>query len=405
VTPPCRSSDSRRRVLLVSPVPDLDPPCGDVIYTQSLLRHPPAGVDYETYDSALSAGRLRELGRWDEYRAARGHQRLQAIFHVARERTINALRQAGVLFREPFRHFAVQPGTYDLVHCHVFSAAFPGLDVPLVMSNATVIEELYRRARGWSETRVRLASEADAFLARSLNVQHTSHGMPAASAVVCFTAALRQELLRRRATAPECLHIAPCFVEAGERPRARSAPRRIGFVATDFVSKGGPVVLDAFELVRSQRADAELVIIGSPPPTDAVSLEARGITWRARVPRSVLLEQHLPSFDVFAYPTQFDGLPLIVLEVMALGIPVATSDYLAMPEIVGHGIAGSVSPQGDALALGRALLRLLDQEENERARERTAAWFDSHFAPDIAVAKLARAYDAAVRDERRAGAH
>jgi glycosyltransferase involved in cell wall biosynthesis len=362
-----------------------------------LLRHPPAGVEYETYDSALAAGRLRELGRRDEYRTAHGLRRVRAGLRIARERSINTLRQCGVLFREPFRYFSVQRGAYDLVHCHVFSAAFPRLDVPLVTSNAIVIEELYRRARGWPEMRVRLASEADALLARALKVQHTSHAMSATSAVVCFTEALRRELLRRCATTSDRLHVAPCFVEQRPRPRGRrTRPRRIGFVATDFLSKGGSVVLHAFELVRRQRPDAELLIIGSPPPTDASTLKARGITWHPRVSRSMLLEQYLPSLDVLAYPTQFDGFPLVVLEVMALGIPIATSDYFAMPEIVGHGIAGSVSPQGDAPALAHALLRLLHPDENPRARERAGAWFDSHFAPDVAVAQLGRAYDAAV---------
>ena len=51
-----------RRVLLLSPLPGLDPPSGDVVYTQELLAHPPAGVDYETYAQALAAGRLIELG-------------------------------------------------------------------------------------------------------------------------------------------------------------------------------------------------------------------------------------------------------------------------------------------------------------------------------------------------------
>jgi glycosyltransferase involved in cell wall biosynthesis len=396
VTAPHRFHEHRRRVLLISPVPELDPPCGDVIYTENLLRHPPPGVEYETYDAALAAGRLRELGRRGEYQSAHGVRRLRAGLRIGRERSINALRRWGVFFREPFRYFSVQPGAYDLVHCHVFSAAFPTLDVPLVTSNAITIEELYRRARGWSQKRVRLASKADTLLARSLKVQHTSHEMPAASGVVCWTEAFRQELLRRRSTPPDRLHVAPCFVEPRARSRWRTSPRRIGFVATDFVAKGGPVVLDAFELVRTQRPDAELVIIGSPPSADTASLKARGIMWHPRVPRSMLLERYLPSLDVFAYPTQFDGLPLVVLEVMALGIPVATSDYFAMPEIVGHGIAGSVSPQGDAPALARALLRLLDRDENPRARERAGEWFDSHFAPDVAVTQLAHAYDAAL---------
>ena len=388
----------RRRVLLVSPVPELDPPCGDVTYTQNLLSHAPANVEYETYAEALAAGKISELGRRSEYRAASGLRRLQSLCRIGRERGINELRERGVLFREPFRYFSVRPGAYDLVHCHVFSAGFPGLDAPLVMSNASTIEELYLGARGWSERRVALASRADAALASRLGVQHTSHEMPKAAAVVCFTEFLRNELLSRRSTQRERLFVAPCFVEPARRNPASHRPHRIGFVAGDFEAKGGRTVIDAFEIVRRYIPDAELLIVGSPPRGDPSELLRRGIIWRPWVERSELLGSYLPTLDVFAYPTECDGLPLTVLEVMAGGIPVATSDHGAMPEIVGHGQAGAVTPTGDALALGHALLKLLAPDENVRARERTAAWFDRHYAPAVAVAQLLRAYDAAAGD-------
>lgn len=389
-----------RRVLLVSPVPGFDPPNGDVVYTQGLLEHPPPNVEYETYPEAMAAGRLRELGRRDDYLVSSGQERLRALGRIGRERALNALRTRGVLFREPFRYFSVLPGAYDLVHCHVFSAAFPNLDVPLVMSNACVIEELYRGGIGWSGWRVGLASKVDAALARPLGVQHTSHAMPDASAVVCFTETLRRELMRRRSAHPSRLHVAPCFAERGPRVPARDRPRTIGFIAGEFEAKGGLRVLDAFEIVRSERPDAELLVIGSPPRTDAAQLQARGITWHSRLARSELLEKYLPLLDVFAYPTGFDGLPLTVLEVMARGIPVATNDYLAMPEVVGHGVAGSVTRHGDTPALAQALLRLLDPDENARARRQAAEWFDANYAPDAAVPKLARAYDAAIAAPR-----
>jgi glycosyltransferase involved in cell wall biosynthesis len=391
----------QRRVLLISPTPELDPFCGDVVYTQGLLKHPPPGVEYETYAQAFAAGRLRELARRTEYHDAAGWRRLRALGRIGRERGLNALREHGMLFREPFRYFSVLPGAYDLVHCHVFSAAFPALQTPLLMSNAAPIEELYRGARGWSDSRIRWASRLDDALARRLRVQHTSHSMPAASAVVCFTEALRAELMRRGSTEPDRLHVAPCFVERAPRIPGRRRPTRVGFVAGDFDAKGGSTVLDAFEIVRRDRPDAKLLIIGSRPRADASYLKARGVTWRGRVSRGELLDQLLPSLDVFAYPTECDGLPLTVLEAMALGIPVATSDYSAMPEIVGHGAAGTVTPQGDVPALAQALIRLLDPSENAKARKQTATWFDAHYAPDVAVQMLGRAYDAAVAVWRR----
>jgi glycosyltransferase involved in cell wall biosynthesis len=263
------------------------------------------------------------------------------------------------------------------------------------MGGSAVIEEFYRSGLGWSERRVDAASRLDATLAKALGVQHTSHAMPRASAVVCQTEALRQELLRRGSVAADRMHVAPCFVERGPRTQPPKRPNRIGFVAGEFEAKGGLVVLESFELVRRERPDAELIVIGSPPRGQPGELEARGITWLPRVPRSDLLDRYMPTFDVFAYPTNFDGLPLTVLEVMARGIPVATDDYQAMPEIVGFGEAGSVTPQGDAPALARALLRLLSPDENTAARRRTADWFDANFAPDVAIGKLAQAYQSA----------
>jgi glycosyltransferase involved in cell wall biosynthesis len=366
------------------------------VYTEELLAHPPASVEYETYPDALAAGRLVELGRRSDFITASGATKFASLARIARERGINTLRRAGLLFREPFRFFAVEPGAYDLVHCHVFSIAFESLDAPLVISNAAMIEDLYL-ARQWSPGHVRFASWADAAVARRLHVQHTSQSMTGAAAVVCFTSTLAREMARRGSARPDRVHVAPCFVEPGPRLPAPATPHRIGFIGSAFRAKGGDTVLKAFEIARRERPDLELIVIGTSPPAASTELRTRGITWHDHVPRRELLETHMQMFDVFAYPTECDGLPLTVLEVMGRGIPIATSDYRAMPEVVGHGHAGSVTPQRDPRALADALLRLLDPVANADARRRAADWFDTNYSPDVAVPMLARAYDAAVR--------
>jgi glycosyltransferase involved in cell wall biosynthesis len=388
------------RVLLLSPLPGIDPPSGDVVYTDALLRNPPPDVEYEDYATAMSAGRLLELGRRADYRRSSGVERVRAFGRIGRERTINALRESGMLFREPFRFFRVETEAYDLVHCHVFSVRFVGKTPPLVFSNACLIEDLYRHARGWSDSHVRLAAWADSALARSLGVQHTSYSMPEASSVVCFTSFLTTLLARHDAVEPSRLHVAPCFVEQGPRRTAPSVPRRVGFIATDFAAKGGNTVLEAFDVVRRVRPDAELFIVGSPPRLSADQLQRRQITWLPRVPRDELLTRYLSELDVLAYPTEFDGLPLTVLEALARGIPVATSDYQAMPEVVGQGIAGSVTPVRDAPALAESILRLLEPEENVAARTRAAEWFDAQYAPAVALEKLRDAYHAGLASPR-----
>ena len=392
------------RVLLLSPLPGIDPPCGDVTYSEGLLRTPPPGVEYVTYAEALDDGTLVEHGRRSDLAHSSGLGKVRAAGRILRERAVNALRHRGVLFAEPFRHFSVAPGVYDVVHCHVFSASFGDLDPALVVSNAAPIEDLYLGARGWSERHVRFAATADRLLARWLGVQHTSFGLPRADVVVAFTETLRRELARRAATTADRIRVAPCFVDRRPCHEPHDPPYRVGFVATAFEAKGGPTVVAAFEEVRRSRPDAVLTIIGSASRMDANEQQNRGIEWIGRVDRDELLSVHLPRFDVFAYPTLADGLPLSVLEVMALGIPVVTSDFAAMPEIVGHGSAGRVVPQHDTHRLAEEVLDLLRPEVHRSASEATQRWFDQHYETSIAVGLLGDAYADAVRlaDDRRA---
>ena len=55
-----------------------------------------------------------------------------------------------------------------------------------------------------------------------------------------------------------------------------------------------------------------------------------------------------------------DGLPTVLLEAMALGLPCIGSDVTGIPEVVADGVTGLVAPEGDAPALARAIARLLD---------------------------------------------
>jgi glycosyltransferase involved in cell wall biosynthesis len=83
----------------------------------------------------------------------------------------------------------------------------------------------------------------------------------------------------------------------------------------------------------------------------------------------------LPAFDVFALSSQFEGLPIALLEAMATGIaPVATS-VGGVPEVISDGRDGLLVPSGDPAALAAALTKLLDDDDlragiGDRARAR-----------------------------------
>ena len=77
---------------------------------------------------------------------------------------------------------------------------------------------------------------------------------------------------------------------------------------------------------------------------------------------------------MFLLPSYADAVPNVVLEAMAVGLPVAASNVGAIPEILGD--AGVVVPRGDRRALRTTLSLLADDPETrarlgERAYQRT----------------------------------
>jgi glycosyltransferase involved in cell wall biosynthesis len=81
------------------------------------------------------------------------------------------------------------------------------------------------------------------------------------------------------------------------------------------------------------------------------------------------------------------------MEAMACGVPIATSDYQALPEMVDFGKAGLISPCGDASALAANLLRLLEPEENRRYSQLAHAHFTSTYAASAVRSQLRASYE------------
>ena len=388
------------RVLLISPLPQIDPACGDVTYTQTLLAHPPDGVKYETYAEALARGALVEHGSGRSLRRA-----LASGINVGTEamltaitKSMNGARNRRWLFWEPNRFFSVRPGEYDLVHLHVFNARFLKLPCPLVVSNGAPQRYLYTELRGYSRRRTELIESVETAVARAMGINQNSYHLPQATRTLVYTDFLRDWYIKRRIVRADRLDIVPIFLPtpSGVAPFRNRLPRRVGFVAKDFEAKGGPTLVKAFETVRLKRPDVELHIVGCSPRFSSTEAAARGIVWTPYVERSRLLNEVLPSFDVFAYPTHCDCISYVFLEAMSQGIALATSDYPSMPEAVDYGRSGLVSPVGNPQILAENILKLLDPDVNCRFGAAAGSRFRAHYSADAVRPKLLRSYQAAV---------
>lgn len=86
----------------------------------------------------------------------------------------------------------------------------------------------------------------------------------------------------------------------------------------------------------------------------------------------------MPSVDS---PVGSDGLPTVLIESMAIGVPVVATDKAGIPDLVQDRVTGLVAPPGDAKALARCLSELLSDKElrinlAREARKAVEAEFD-----------------------------
>jgi glycosyltransferase involved in cell wall biosynthesis len=120
-------------------------------------------------------------------------------------------------------------------------------------------------------------------------------------------------------------------------------------------------------------AKVRLVIVGegdARPDVEAAIAELPDPRWVVMTGRRMDVPKLIHAFDVFALSSTTEGLPLVVPEAMAAGLPIVTTGVGGLPSVVDHGITGLVVPVDDA-ALGKALARL--EADRDLARRMGAA--------------------------------
>jgi glycosyltransferase involved in cell wall biosynthesis len=126
--------------------------------------------------------------------------------------------------------------------------------------------------------------------------------------------------------------------------------------------KGQRHLVDAFARVLRTRPRAWLVLVGYGPLESALREQAERLgvasrtTFALRRPDALEIVR---SADVFAFPSLWEGLGVAVVEAMALGLPVVTSDRAPLTDFVSDGDTGMLAPPRDPAALADALERLL----------------------------------------------
>jgi glycosyltransferase involved in cell wall biosynthesis len=187
----------------------------------------------------------------------------------------------------------------------------------------------------------------------------------------------------------------------------------IGTVGNINPQKGHEYLIRAGSIIHSQVRDLFIRILGVYTPTQA-SYDAKlrkqtqdlGLAnkeWLQFVDPGDRVADLLPAFDIFLMTSvpHSEGIPTVILEAMACGLPVVSTDIGGVCEVVEDGVTGLVVPPLNPIAIANATLHLLQNPEllqrmGKKARQRAVEYYDIEACANTHV----RAFEAALAHHR-----
>lgn len=234
-------------------------------------------------------------------------------------------------------------------------------------------------AQWWLRNQVlRVAREARHLITRSqaLRSRLMEVGIPPAKMTVLYNG-VDQELFR------------PCNRDAcAAKLNLALEPRRVFFAGLFTPIKNVSTLISAFAQVHNTRHDVELILAGSGPLRAQLAdqIRALGLETVVRFTPGFLPHDQIPIWlnaaDVLCLPSLNEGVPNIVLEALACGVPVVTSQVGGIPEVVPESAGILVRNPRDANELATALLSALSRQWDRNAIRQAVAAFTWETAAD-----------------------
>jgi glycosyltransferase involved in cell wall biosynthesis len=150
------------------------------------------------------------------------------------------------------------------------------------------------------------------------------------------------------------------FVARPASPGSVLPQIRFGTVGRLVPAKGHSVLIEAFSAIAARLPNADLRIFGYGPLEDALRTQIRQLGLGDRVHLEGRTEDSSRVFetlDVFVFSSLSEGLPLVILEAMAAGLPIVSTRVGGVPEVAPENTTAWLCEPGDPATLAEAMLR------------------------------------------------
>jgi glycosyltransferase involved in cell wall biosynthesis len=267
----------------------------------------------------------------------------------------------------------------DIVQTHVLKANLYGViaaklaGVPVVIGTEMTLKDTAPTRFGRFRDRLlqplaaRIIDRCDSFVVTSEFIRRQWYGGAKSGKVVVVYPPFNLEKLHASET-------------NGTPRRKREGTTRLCYVGRLSEEKGVRTLLDAMSIVIGRKSEATLTIVGTGPLE--AEMRRRAATMNAN--GSILFTGYqanvfdvLKEMDVFVLPSRSEGCPIVVLEAMAMSLPVVATAVGGTPELVRQGKTGILVPPGDPEKLAEAMIDLA--ANGERAGALGAAGHDVAF--------------------------
>ena len=191
------------------------------------------------------------------------------------------------------------------------------------------------------------------------------------------------------------LHVIRCGLPLESFPSHSICPdggTRIVCVGRLSPEKGQAGLLEAFASIVSELPNAHLILVGDGPDAaelrvlaDRLELKSR-VTFAGRLGENDTLAQ-IACSDMLVLPSFMEGLPIVLMEAMAVGTAVIASRVAGIPELVEDEKSGLLFTPSDWGELAICIRRLANDEELRESlaaagRERLSVEFESRSSAD-----------------------
>jgi glycosyltransferase involved in cell wall biosynthesis len=284
----------------------------------------------------------------------------------------------------------------DVLHCHNHKAGFYGAMASLLTRIPVLLAQFHGLQRSRNNRR-RLANlivfrKASRIIAVARAVQediiHSNWWVPRKKLLILENSVDYDRFACANASRQEARQL------LGVPPDALV----FGTIGRLVPTKGLPYLIDAFLAVRGRLGTAHLVLLGDGHCREELEKQARQSPYRAAFHFWGCregVERLLRGMDIFVLSSVAEGMPRVLLEAMAAGVPCLATNVGGIPDLVEDNRTGFLVPPRDSEALAAAMLKVASLPPGDRQRivaaARTAV--QERYSHEVIRGKLGRLYE------------